>query len=65
MQLGKNSHSFPRRDTIIIYACQRDSRTGESGGWTRTGETGQRQALFCHSLGSEKGWNKEVFKVER
>lgn len=65
MQLGKNSHSFPRRDTIIIYACQWDSRTGESGGWTQTGETGQRQALFCHSLGSDKGWNKEVFKVER
>ena len=63
MQLGKNSHSFPRHDTIIIHACQRDSRAGESGGWTGTGGTGQ--ALFPHSLGSEKGWNEEVFKVER
>lgn len=63
MYLGKNSNSFPRPDTIIIYICQGDRGASEGGGWTRWGETGW--ALLCHSLGSEKGWNKEVFKIER
>lgn len=29
------------------------------------GRQDKDRPFFCHSLGSDKCWNKEVFKVER
>lgn len=59
----KNSNSFPRLDTIIICVCQGEREPVRVVDGFDEGETGW--ALFCHSLGSEKGWNKQVFLKER